>query len=255
MPEPHVADLLERLFVAGVAITTRALNEATPDLDLTFPQWRVLLDRRRGLGWRDRQRGGCPRRRDRSRDEPPAAPARPARPPRDLARRSRSQGGQGPAHRTTGRRCATRSSVYRHRTHRRDRDRPSRLNRHPCRAPAGGRRLRRLSMTVAARGVLDRIRRRTRSTAYLRKWVVLGALIGVIAGLGAAAFFWALEQASALFLGTLAGFHPATPVGEGGAPIVDSGASLGDPVRGGAGRPDLGDHRLPARARGGRTRN
>lgn len=43
MPEPELADLVERLFLAGVAITTRALTEATPDLDLTFPQWRVLL--------------------------------------------------------------------------------------------------------------------------------------------------------------------------------------------------------------------
>jgi len=29
--------------VAGVAITTRALSEAQPALDLTFPQWRALL--------------------------------------------------------------------------------------------------------------------------------------------------------------------------------------------------------------------
>lgn len=43
MTELSFAYLLERLFVAGVAITTRALSEATPDLDLTFPQWRVLL--------------------------------------------------------------------------------------------------------------------------------------------------------------------------------------------------------------------
>jgi H+/Cl- antiporter ClcA len=51
---------------------------------------------------------------------------------------------------------------------------------------------------------------------------VLGALIGVIAGVGAAAFFWALEQASHLLLGTLAGFQPATPIGEGGAPIANA---------------------------------
>ncbi len=70
--------------------------------------------------------------------------------------------------------------------------------------------------------LLDRIRRRTRSAAYLRKWVVLGALIGVIAGLGAAAFFFALEAASHLFLGVLAGFQPASPVGEGAAPITDA---------------------------------
>jgi DNA-binding MarR family transcriptional regulator len=43
MSAPQLADLLERVVVAGVAITTRALNEAMPDLDLTFPQWRVLL--------------------------------------------------------------------------------------------------------------------------------------------------------------------------------------------------------------------
>jgi DNA-binding MarR family transcriptional regulator len=38
-----VTDLLERIILAGVAITTRALEEATPALDLTFPQWRALL--------------------------------------------------------------------------------------------------------------------------------------------------------------------------------------------------------------------
>lgn len=43
MPLPPFADLLDRLFVAGVAITTRALNEATPDLRLTFAQWRIVL--------------------------------------------------------------------------------------------------------------------------------------------------------------------------------------------------------------------
>lgn len=65
-------------------------------------------------------------------------------------------------------------------------------------------------------------RRRTRSAAYLRKWVVLGALIGLVAGAGAALFFWALEQATHLFLGALAGFQPSTPVGEGGTPITDA---------------------------------
>ena len=37
------ADLLERIIVAGVAITTRALSEARPALDLTFPQWRAMI--------------------------------------------------------------------------------------------------------------------------------------------------------------------------------------------------------------------
>jgi CIC family chloride channel protein len=69
---------------------------------------------------------------------------------------------------------------------------------------------------------LRRLRRRIRGTGYLRKWVVLGALIGLIAGVGAALFFVALETAGRLFLGTLAGYAPATPAGEGGAPISDA---------------------------------
>jgi DNA-binding MarR family transcriptional regulator len=38
-----LAELLERIVLAGVGLTTRALAEATPGLDLTFPQWRVLV--------------------------------------------------------------------------------------------------------------------------------------------------------------------------------------------------------------------
>ncbi len=66
------------------------------------------------------------------------------------------------------------------------------------------------------------VRRRVRSAAYLRKWVVLGALIGVISGLGAAVFFLALDFAARFFLGTLAGFTPASPLGEGARPITDA---------------------------------
>jgi DNA-binding MarR family transcriptional regulator len=43
VPEPELVDLLERVVLAGVAITTRALNEANPGFELTFQQWRVLL--------------------------------------------------------------------------------------------------------------------------------------------------------------------------------------------------------------------
>ena len=74
----------------------------------------------------------------------------------------------------------------------------------------------------ARRDVLLRsVRRRVRSTAYLRKWVVLGAAIGVISGLGAALFFVALDLASRLFLG-LAGYVPPSPLGEGARPITDA---------------------------------
>jgi len=70
--------------------------------------------------------------------------------------------------------------------------------------------------------ILGTIRRRIRSTAYLRKWIVLGAVIGVISGLGAAIFFIALDTATKFFLGTLAGFVPAAPLGEGSRPISDA---------------------------------
>ena len=65
------------------------------------------------------------------------------------------------------------------------------------------------------------LRRRVRSTAYLRKWIVLGAAIGVISGLGAALFFVALDLASRIFLG-LAGYVPPSPFGEGARPITDA---------------------------------
>ena len=70
--------------------------------------------------------------------------------------------------------------------------------------------------------LLRLIRSRLRTADYLRKWVVLGGIIGVISGLGAAAFFIGLELATRFFLGVLAGFTPATPVGEGGNPIIDA---------------------------------
>ena len=66
------------------------------------------------------------------------------------------------------------------------------------------------------------LRRRMRDAGYLRKWVVLGSLIGVIGGLGAVAFSLALQLSTRLFLGVLAGLTPASPAGEGGDPITDA---------------------------------
>lgn len=43
MPDRRLAGLLERIVLAGVGLTTRALAEASPGLDVTFPQWRVLV--------------------------------------------------------------------------------------------------------------------------------------------------------------------------------------------------------------------
>ena len=66
------------------------------------------------------------------------------------------------------------------------------------------------------------LQQRIRSASYLRKWVVLGALIGVVGGLGAIVFYTALELATRVFLGGLAGYVPPTPAGEGGALITDA---------------------------------
>jgi CIC family chloride channel protein len=52
--------------------------------------------------------------------------------------------------------------------------------------------------------------------AYLAKWALLSTIIGVVAGLGAALFFWALQLATHIFLAVLAGYQPPVPVGEGG---------------------------------------
>ncbi|HLI27665.1 MAG TPA: chloride channel protein [Chloroflexota bacterium] len=53
------------------------------------------------------------------------------------------------------------------------------------------------------------------STRYLAKWLLLGGAIGVVAGLGAIAFYVAIERVTALCLGTMVGYGPPAPRGEG----------------------------------------
>ncbi len=67
---------------------------------------------------------------------------------------------------------------------------------------------------------VQRIRDWLRGAPYLRKWVALAALIGVIGGLGAVLFSIGLDVATHLLLGVIAGFTPPTPFGEGGSPIT-----------------------------------
>ena len=43
MDANDVAALLERIVAGAVGVTTRALSEATPGYEPTFPQWRALL--------------------------------------------------------------------------------------------------------------------------------------------------------------------------------------------------------------------
>ena len=63
------------------------------------------------------------------------------------------------------------------------------------------------------------------SSRALAKWLVVGSIIGAIAGLGAFVFLRGLELATRVFLGTLAGYVPPGTLGEGGA----AGTAIGRP--------------------------
>ena len=54
----------------------------------------------------------------------------------------------------------------------------------------------------------------TRELRYLQRWVFCSILIGVVAGLGAIAFYLLLQVTSAFFLGYISGYHPVSPTGE-----------------------------------------
>ena len=51
--------------------------------------------------------------------------------------------------------------------------------------------------------------------AYFQRWLVIGALIGVVAGVGAIVFASAIAFCTHLLLGGIAGFIPPSPAGEG----------------------------------------
>ena len=56
--------------------------------------------------------------------------------------------------------------------------------------------------------------------AYFQRWLVIGALIGVVAGLGAILFATAIALCTHLFLGIVVGFTPPSPAGEGPTAIT-----------------------------------
>lgn len=62
------------------------------------------------------------------------------------------------------------------------------------------------------RGPLAAFQRYNR--AYFRRWLVIGALIGVVAGVGAILFAAAIAFCTNLLLGQIAGFFPPQPAGE-----------------------------------------
>ncbi len=51
--------------------------------------------------------------------------------------------------------------------------------------------------------------------SYFQRWLLIGALIGVVAGLGAIAFYSAIAFSTHLLLGVIAGFNPPNPASEG----------------------------------------
>lgn len=53
------------------------------------------------------------------------------------------------------------------------------------------------------------------SASYAQKWLALGALIGIVSGLGAVTFFEALRLSTHVFLTTLGHYRPGTSRGEG----------------------------------------
>jgi CIC family chloride channel protein len=63
--------------------------------------------------------------------------------------------------------------------------------------------------------LVGKVSTRLRRAGYLRKWLVLGAVIGIVAGLGAIAFTVALRWATEFFLGVIGGYTPPAPAGEG----------------------------------------
>ncbi len=62
-------------------------------------------------------------------------------------------------------------------------------------------------------------RRGFENQRYLGKWLLISGSIGIVAGLGAVAFYSAIELCTHLFLGRIVGYLPPSPLGE-GAPIL-----------------------------------
>jgi H+/Cl- antiporter ClcA/CBS domain-containing protein len=75
------------------------------------------------------------------------------------------------------------------------------------------------SRDARARALASRAGRFIATSSYLRKWIVLGVVIGAIAGVGAVVFFEALKLCTHFFLGVLAGYHVPAARGEGGGSV------------------------------------
>ncbi len=80
------------------------------------------------------------------------------------------------------------------------------------------------SRATWARGLSARAGRWVASASYLKKWSVLGVVIGAVAGVGAIVFYEALVVCTHFFLTILAGYQVPTPKGEGGLAASSSPA-------------------------------
>ncbi len=67
---------------------------------------------------------------------------------------------------------------------------------------------------------MHRLIRSFESPRYLLKWVFISTLIGVIAGIGAIAFYVAIHFATGTFLGGIVGYLPPDPAGEGKSVVM-----------------------------------
>jgi CIC family chloride channel protein len=54
----------------------------------------------------------------------------------------------------------------------------------------------------------------TKELRYIQRWVFWSVVIGLVAGLGAIAFYLLLQATSTFFQGYISGYHPASPAGE-----------------------------------------
>ena len=97
---------------------------------------------------------------------------------------------------------------------------------------------------------------RSATSGYLRKWLLLGITIGVVAGLGAVVFYLALKYTAEFLLGYLAGYHIPTPARRGRQPRVDRfPPSVGDSVGDDGRRAAVGVDRGPVRPGSHRSRH